>query len=865
MEYKTELFENGSAWLKAYFNLYTKADQIGGNQFLNGLEEQKINIGVITNHNQFFIDEFKELREKALNRNIFLLPGIQLNVKGGKNGIHTLIVFNYKKWIDYEKNDNHIEEFIRAIFGTKTIKPGETTNENLIRTIERLNGFHADYFIILAHVDRDNGFFKETKRANRETDFYGNPLFENSVIGFHKLEIEESKKEIIEIYGEEKLPAILDGAGPTSVSKPGPGQAVCTYIKIGAFNFEALKYALLNPSARINHEIPKTENCFIKNISFSGGILGGQTIHLNSNMNNFIGIRGSGKSIILESIRYALNIPFGKQSKDRDYKEKLVYHMLGSGGKIIVNIVGKHGTNYRIEKIYNEKPEVFRGDKRITDLEINKGIINALYFGQKDLSEIGVEGFSEDLIEKFFGERIKNVRKNIINTEQEIIKTIGELKILKGKLKNRSDYQDEKGNIEEKLRIFLKHNVDEKLKRQVGFNRDISKLKDIIEFEQSIIDSFDNIITENKGDFDSYLEYENAEENKLRFEKVMGNLQAFRQKFNSITRLVKEGENDIEGIIKIKEEIEELASRLKDEFAKIKQKINIDSLNPDDYIAYTNRLNIVNASLSQLVRLAAKEKELEEKLVNLLSQLKENWNDEYDSLKGEIDRLNRRNLSIKIDIVFKGNQAAFEQFLQDSLRGTNISKGKIKKISESYRDPIEIYRDLDNEGAGIKEILSGNLLLKFRKHIENIKDRFLIYRVPDKLTLNYNGVELEKHSLGQRASAFIIFILTKKDNDIIIIDQPEDDLDNQSIYEDIIKELAQLKQQTQFIFATHNPNIPVLGECEQVIRCSYLEGTIDMRVGSIDCKSIQREIIEVMEGGEEAFNKRKRIYKLWKN
>jgi ABC-type lipoprotein export system ATPase subunit len=122
---------------------------------------------------------------------------------------------------------------------------------------------------------------------------------------------------------------------------------------------------------------------------------------------------------------------------------------------------------------------------------------------------------------------------------------------------------------------------------------------------------------------------------------------------------------------------------------------------------------------------------------------------------------------------------------------------------------------------------------------------------------------LGEHSLGQRASALIIFLLTLKENDLIIIDQPEDDLDNQTIYTDVITELKKLKKQTQFLFATHNPNIPVLGDCEQVISCSYSAESIDTTIGSIDDISIQEKIINIMEGGDEAFNQRKMIYELW--
>ena len=97
-----------------------------------------------------------------------------------------------------------------------------------------------------------------------------------------------------------------------------------------------------------------------------------------------------------------------------------------------------------------------------------------------------------------------------------------------------------------------------------------------------------------------------------------------------------------------------------------------------------------------------------------------------------------------------------------------------------------------------------------------------------------------------------------------MIDQPEDDLDNQTIFEDVIKLIRNLKQGIQFIFATHNANFPVLGDAEQVAACSFTAGEGAIQVGSIDEPEIQRAIVSIMEGGHEAFARRKEIYQLWK-
>ncbi|MDR3246598.1 MAG: hypothetical protein LBT50_09230, partial [Prevotellaceae bacterium] len=77
-------------------------------------------------------------------------------------------------------------------------------------------------------------------------------------------------------------------------------------------------------------------------------------------------------------------------------------------------------------------------------------------------------------------------------------------------------------------------------------------------------------------------------------------------------------------------------------------------------------------------------------------------------------------------------------------------------------------------------------------------------------------------------------------------------------------EIKRLKGQMQFIFATHNANIPVLGDSEMLVACQYVpDSKIEIETGSIDCRNIQEKVIRIMEGGKEAFDIRKNIYKIW--
>ena len=67
-----------------------------------------------------------------------------------------------------------------------------------------------------------------------------------------------------------------------------------------------------------------------------------------------------------------------------------------------------------------------------------------------------------------------------------------------------------------------------------------------------------------------------------------------------------------------------------------------------------------------------------------------------------------------------------------------------------------------------------------------------------------------------------------------------------------------------YVFATHNANIPVLGDAERILVVEYHDTKIDISQGNIDLKSTHKQIVDIMEGGKEAFDKRQLIYTSWK-
>ena len=120
--------------------------------------------------------------------------------------------------------------------------------------------------------------------------------------------------------------------------------------------------------------------------------------------------------------------------------------------------------------------------------------------------------------------------------------------------------------------------------------------------------------------------------------------------------------------------------------------------------------------------------------------------------------------------------------------------------------------------------------------------------------------DLEKGSAGQKAAAILAFLLSHGDEPLII-DQPEDDLDNALIYDLIVKQIHENKNRRQLIIVTHNPNIVVNGDSELVHVLKFENGQVQIdQQGGLDVPIIREMICTIMEGGRQAIEKRyKRI------
>ncbi|BAF58320.1 hypothetical protein PTH_0139 [Pelotomaculum thermopropionicum SI] len=196
------------------------------------------------------------------------------------------------------------------------------------------------------------------------------------------------------------------------------------------------------------------------------------------------------------------------------------------------------------------------------------------------------------------------------------------------------------------------------------------------------------------------------------------------------------------------------------------------------------------------------------------------WHQEWLTRKEKAGEVNNAQNLVHLEVIYKGDKEQFVNVLQHVFQGTGIRRDRLEKVARYYQDGIEILRALDARERFLSFGFTEKEWLKFYERAREQEKLLGLYRVPDTLEIKYGGQSISRLSLGQRASALLILLLSFE-NMPVIVDQPEDDLDSQTIYHGLIKELVKLKRKRQIIFATHNPNIPVLGDCEQVAVFSY--------------------------------------------
>lgn len=884
MELEYQMFKHGSTWIRADFHMHTQIDKEFSfldpeknrsfkKEYVEQLKAQNVRLGVITNHNKFDLAEFKSLLKCARKEEIYLMAGVELSVKNGANGVHCLIVFDYEKWI--LSDENFIEEhFLKAAFEGVANKDNENTSSNytiedMLKKLEEHRRNGRDSFVIMAHVNGDKGFLEEVGGNNIEK-LANDKLFKNFVIGFQKFRNYDDLPKLKNWFGD-NIPVFVEGSDCKSMEEVGKAhvqknEEKKTYLKLGHFSFESVKFALTYHQGRVSTSVPKIQPIHLGKITIENRS-GITEIPLNSSLNTIIGIRGGGKSSLLETLRFGLGI----ELSPKDYKNEIVRRLLGAGGKITLDFFNDVSTtHYRIERVWGNNAKIYDENNTLKNDLKSENLIEIAYFGQKDLEEIGKD-FNETIIEeKLLKKQLEPFKKVIEDAKIEVRHCVENIQAIKNESSKKADIQNRIAEDEEFIRKFNEYGLEDKLKKELNFESDITQVDTIFkERLESITKSLSDEL--NTIDLSSMYLYTPKEIDNQSFfdEYIIPSIRRVEEFINEVkVKLDKKNSHYIlNDFISSKKDFLEKFEKLKEEFLEIKKQINDPNINVEKYKNAQRNILIEREKLSNILKAEEKISSLKEQLNQKLKNLEIAWRKEHNFIQNELEKLNSQESSFKIELLFQGDKDRFKDELFDKFTGTNLQRDHhCSMLANSYENLISVYNDLEVPNSELYRTLSGgSLVSSFKKKFETNLYQLLTHRTPDNYSFLYNGKDLQNYSIGQKATALIAFVLSNKHKNLFIIDQPEDDLDNHTVAKEIIERIRYLKPNTQFIFVTHNPNILVLGDSEQIVVCQYESDTVKFaEIGSIDKVKLQEMAINILEGGKKAFQTRSKIYQSWK-
>ncbi len=184
----------------------------------------------------------------------------------------------------------------------------------------------------------------------------------------------------------------------------------------------------------------------------------------------------------------------------------------------------------------------------------------------------------------------------------------------------------------------------------------------------------------------------------------------------------------------------------------------------------------------------------------------------------------------------------------------------------AFAERIDLMMHIDQRDGQLgRETRPVDQLKKGGNPVEMLDYLFgLEYLVP-RYSLTYAGQEIGQLSPGERGLLLLVFYLLVDMEDIpLVIDQPEENLDNQTIYRILVKCIKKAKERRQVIMVTHNPNLAVVCDAEQIIfaSCDKQESRFDYESGAIEEPSIKGRVVQILEGTEPAFKNRQSKYRL---
>lgn len=736
---------------------------------------------------------------------------------------------------------------------------------------------------IAAHVAADDGLLRVLKGQARISAWKDENLLACSLPG----SIDDAPEDLRPIlrnknpdYRRDRPVAVLnsqDVSDPADLKKA----AASCWIKMSSVSIEGLRQAFLDPDSRIrlaSDPAPEPHSEFVA-MAWEGGFLDGAGIHFNENLDVLIGGRGSGKSTVVESLRYVLELePVGEEAKRAH--EGIVRQVLKSGTKVslLVRSCRPNERKYAIERTVPNPPVVKDDLGNVLALSPGDIIPGVEVFGQHEISELAKSPEKRTRLLDRFMEEDSGVVKRKSDLKRELERSRTRILELRKELHQVEERLATLPAVEETLKRYRELGLEEKLREQSLLVREERLLKSAREALgplRDITGSFRTALP-----IDTSFVSEQALDG-LPGKQILHGLEAVFLRLNKdagsvLDPLEKALEVAEAGINGVRLEWEQRKKSVQGEYEKTLRELQKSKIDGEEFLRLRRQIEDLRPLKERKGALLKDEKTQIQHRRNLTAEWEDLKHEEFQRLERAAKRVNRQ-LSdlVRVRVEFSGNREPLMTALEE-IPG---------RLSES----LEIFRT-------VPDFSLATFAASLRAGREELLKRFQVppaqaerlAQAGDQKAMQIEEIELppimhielnvaaegqaadwrtlEGLSTGQKATAVLLLLLLESEAPLII-DQPEDDLDNRFITEGVVPKMREEKRRRQFIFTTHNANIPVLGDAELIVglipKGEAGQGRAELPaqyMASIDSRPVQALVEEILEGGKDAFETRRKKY-----
>ncbi len=842
--------------------------------------ELGIEVLAVTDHNS--VDGVAAFRSASLNRPVHIFPGFELS---SSEGVHLLCLY------PPDTGDDQLGRYLGE-FGIRVTSPFTQLATKTFAEI--LEAVHSQGGIaIAAHVTNDRGLFRVLSGQPRIRAWQDENLLAVQIPGLIE-DLTQDLRPILQNQNpqyrrthapEHGLSIAVVNAKDIVQPEQLDDRAATSWIKMHEVSIDGLRQAFLDPGSRIrlnskDGEFESEEHMELVSLGWEGGFLDGVSVRLNPNLNVLIGGRGTGKSTIVESIRSVLGlVPIGDEA--RKAHDGIVRHVLRSGTKVSLRVrVQRPGVReYRIERTIPNPPLVRDACGEALHLAPTDILPRIEAYGQHEISELVR---SPDKLTRLL-DRFVECDESLTNQKASLRRKLG---------KSRAalcNTRKEIKSIEERLAALP--GLEETLKRfrEVGLEKRLREQSLLVREERVLDSAFQRLapLREVRDILRRELPIDLAFLSKRALADLPG-----REILSGVNKVLTDLGRDIKCIAddltralersdhdmgKVRTTWDVRKQQVQTEYEQILRELQKSRVDGEEFIRLRRQIEKLRPLQDRLALLRRLEKEHADQRRALLAE----WEDVKAAEFRTFDQAARRvseNLRsrVQVQVAAGGDREPLFKLLRDEIGGRmkeaieslqKVPDLSLTQLVEACRSGTQALSAKYGVTPGQAERLA-NAGPEVYMRVEELE---LAPTTVIRLNIAPAGEApvwrpLEDLSTGQKATAVLLLLLLESGAPLIV-DQPEDDLDNRFITEGVIPRMREEKQRRQFIFSTHNANIPVLGDAELILGLSAVGEAGDGRAhvapehaGSIDSRMVRELVEEILEGGREAFETRRRKY-----